>query len=102
MTFAGRYQIFEELGKHGVGIILYEMLASQVPFEGDTPFTIGVKQKSEIRRDPRELNAQIPQDLSRLIFMLPWMLWHTSAPSAQPWLHPSRGNSPLAEVGPVS
>jgi serine/threonine protein kinase len=49
------------------GIILYEMLTGQVPFEGDTPFTIGVKQKSEIPKDPRSLNAQIPQDLSRLI-----------------------------------
>jgi len=52
---------------YSLGIILYEMLTGQVPFEGDTPFTVGVKQKSEIPKDPRELNAQIPQNLSRLI-----------------------------------
>jgi serine/threonine protein kinase/Tfp pilus assembly protein PilF len=52
---------------YSLGIILYEMLTGQVPFEGDTPFTIGVKHKSEIPKDPRGLNAQIPQDLSRLI-----------------------------------
>jgi serine/threonine protein kinase len=52
---------------YSLGIILYEMLTGQVPFEGDTPFTIGVKQKSEIPRGPKELNAQIPPDLSRLI-----------------------------------
>jgi serine/threonine protein kinase/Tfp pilus assembly protein PilF len=52
---------------YSLGIILYEMLTGQVPFEGDTPFTIGVKHKSEIPKDPRELNTQIPQDLNRLV-----------------------------------
>jgi serine/threonine-protein kinase len=52
---------------YSLGIILYEMLTGRVPFEGDTPFTIGVKHKSEIPRNPKELNAQIPEDLSRLI-----------------------------------
>ena len=52
---------------YSLGIILYEMLTGRVPFEGDTPFTIGVKHKSEMPRDPRELNMQIPQDLGRLV-----------------------------------
>ncbi|MDH4271343.1 MAG: protein kinase, partial [Candidatus Aminicenantes bacterium] len=52
---------------YSLGIILYEMLTGRVPFEGDTPFTVGVKHKSEIPRDPRELNTQIPQDLGRLV-----------------------------------
>jgi tetratricopeptide (TPR) repeat protein len=52
---------------YSLGIMLYEMLTGQLPFEGDTPFTIGVKQKSEIPKAPGGLNAQIPQDLSRLV-----------------------------------
>ncbi len=52
---------------YSLGIILYEMLTGRVPFEGDTPFTIGVKHKSEIPKDPKELNSQIPDNLSRII-----------------------------------
>lgn len=52
---------------YSMGVILYEMVTGRVPFEGDTPFTIGVKHKSEEPRDPKELNAQILDNLSQLI-----------------------------------
>jgi len=52
---------------YSLGIILYEMLTGRVPFEGDTPFTVGVKHKSERPEEPNKLNAQIPDDLNRLV-----------------------------------
>ena len=52
---------------YSLGTILYEMVTGRVPFEGDAPFTIGIKHKSEEPKDPRELNAQIPEELSRVI-----------------------------------
>jgi serine/threonine protein kinase len=52
---------------YSLGIILYEMTTGRVPFEGDTPFTIGMKHKGEMPQNPKELNTQIPEDLSRVV-----------------------------------
>jgi len=52
---------------YSLGIILYEMLTGMPPFEADSPFAVGIKQKSETPQDPREVNPQIPADLGAVI-----------------------------------
>jgi serine/threonine protein kinase/Flp pilus assembly protein TadD len=52
---------------YALGIILYEMLTGRVPFEGDTPFSVAYKQKTEAPPDPRKINPQIPDELAGLI-----------------------------------
>jgi serine/threonine protein kinase len=52
---------------YALGVILFEMVTGRVPFEGKTPLSIAMKHKSQPPPDPRGLNIQVSEDLSRVI-----------------------------------
>jgi len=52
---------------YSLGIILYEMATGRVPFEGDTALSIAMKHKGELPKNPKQLNPNIPDDLSGVI-----------------------------------
>ena len=43
------------------------MLTGQVPFKGDTALSIAVQHKTESPPDPKSVNPQIPENLSRIV-----------------------------------
>ena len=52
---------------YSLGLILYEMLTGKLPFQADTALGIALKQRIEIPLAPNRVNAQVPDDLSRVI-----------------------------------
>jgi len=52
---------------YSLGIILYEMLIGRPPFEGETPFSVATKHKTEPPPVPKKIIPQMPEELNRLI-----------------------------------
>lgn len=52
---------------YSLGIVLYEMLTSKVPFDADTPVSVALKQVQEEPVEPIEYNDEIPISLNMII-----------------------------------
>ena len=52
---------------YAIGIVLYELLTGRVPFDGDSPVTIALKQVSELPVPPSAYNPAIPPELDAIV-----------------------------------
>lgn len=55
---------------YSLGLILYEMAAGDVPFTGDSTLQVMFRRVKEAPKDPRELRADLPEYLARIILKL--------------------------------
>ena len=48
---------------YSLGVVMYEMLTSQLPFVGDSPVSVAIQHISAIPLHPRDINPDIPRGL---------------------------------------
>lgn len=94
---------------YSLGIILFELLTGQVPFEGETAVSIALKHFRDEIPSVRKFNPQIPQPLENVVYRAtakhPCDRYQDVAAMAadlQTSLDPSRANEPKYVVGQQS
>ena len=51
---------------YSVGVVLYEMLTSRLPFEGDSPVSVAIQHINSMPVSPRDINPDIPEALETI------------------------------------
>lgn len=52
---------------YSIGVMLYEMLTGEMPFDGDTPVNVAIKQIQTAAKRPRSINRSIPVGLEQIV-----------------------------------
>src|SRR5205814_298087 len=52
---------------YSLGVVLYELLTGQTPFDGDTPVEIAMKHLSNVPQQPSALRKDIPHELDMVV-----------------------------------
>jgi serine/threonine protein kinase len=54
---------------YSFGVVLFEMVTGELPFRGDTALSVVLKHKEQLPQEPKKLNPDISENLSRLILV---------------------------------
>ena len=52
---------------YSAGVVLYELITGQVPYEGESPIAIALKHIQEVPKKPTAINSTISKDLEEII-----------------------------------
>lgn len=52
---------------YSLGVVMYEMLTGNVPFDADTPVSVALKHMQEEAKEPIELNSEIPTAVNQIV-----------------------------------